>query len=231
VTGKLEIDRIVEELPTILPEEMQRPGSLQSAIRVILFDIGGVLVGTSGVATMLAWMENRVSAEQLWKLWLTSPDVRAFETGRLSPEEFADRVITDFHLPIRREQFLQEMTQWSVAPFRGVVEMIERIPDHYVRATLCNTNVIHWKYLMRNEKLMAAFSHHFASHLMGKIKPDAEAFQHVTHALQCDPQAVLFLDDNELNVVGARSIGMQAVRVRGITEAEQALVTSGVLED
>lgn len=180
---------------------------------------------------MLAWMENRVSTEQLWKLWLTSPDVRAFETGRLSAEEFADRVTADFRLPVTGKQFLQEMTHWSVAPFPGAVEMIERIPDCYVTATLCNTNLIDWKYLMRNEEFASAFSHHFASHLIGKIKPDAEAFQHVTNALQCDPQEVLFLDDNELNLVGARSIGMYAVRVRGITEAEQALVTSGVLED
>jgi hypothetical protein len=28
------------------------------AIRVVLFDVGGVLVETSGVATMLDWMEH-----------------------------------------------------------------------------------------------------------------------------------------------------------------------------
>jgi hypothetical protein len=39
---------------------------------------------------------------------------------------------------------------------------------------------------------------------------------------------VLFLDD-EMKVVGARSVGMQGVRVRGIAEAERALVAFGVL--
>ena len=200
-----------------------------SAIRVILFDIGGVLVEPSGVATMLTWMRNSVSAEELWKMWLTSSCVRAFETGRLSPEEFADQVIADFRLPIPRDRFLEEMARWSVTLFPGAIELVEQIPPEYVRATLCNTNMIHWKYVMRNEGLTKAFPHHFASHLIGKIKPDAEAFQHVTQALQCEPREVLFLDDNDLNVVGANSIGMQGVRVRGIAEAERALVASGVL--
>lgn len=178
---------------------------------------------------MLAWMRNTVSAEELWRMWLTSPCVRAFETGRLSSEEFADQVIADFRLPVQRDGFLEEMTRWSVTLFPGAIELIEQIPMRYVRATLCNTNVIHWKHLMRNTTLTRAFPHHFASHLIGKIKPDAEAFQHVTEALRCEPQEVLFLDDNEMNVGGARSVGMQGVRVRGIAEAKRALVEFGVL--
>jgi glucose-1-phosphatase len=199
------------------------------AIRIVLFDVGGVLVEPSGVATMLAWMRNRVSPEQLWRMWLTSSCVRAFESGRLSPEAFADQVIAEFSLPVPREMFLSEMTLWSVALFPGALELVEQIPPQYVRATLCNTNVIHWKYLMAIEGLARAFPHHFASHLMGKIKPDAEAFLHVIDALQCDPHEVIFLDDNDMNVVAARSVGMQAVRVRGIAEAKRALVASGVL--
>jgi len=199
--------------------------------RVVLFDIGGVLVEPSGVATMLGWMRNNVSAEQLWRMWLTSSCVRAFETGRMSPEEFADDVIAEFGLPVPRDAFLEEMTRWSVTLFPGAIELVEQIPPRYVRATLRNTNVIQWKYLMRNEGLTRAFPHHFASHLLGKIKPDAEAFQHVTDALRCEPNEVMFLDDNDINVVAAESIGMQAVRVRGIAEAKRALVVCGVLEN
>jgi len=99
-----------------------------SAIRIILFDIGGVLVEPSGVTTMLTWMHNSVSAEQLWRMWLTSSCVRAFETGRTSPEEFADQVIADFRLPVARGRFLEEMTRWSVTLFPGAIELVEQIP-------------------------------------------------------------------------------------------------------
>jgi len=168
------------------------PDINDTSINVVLFDVGGVLVEPSGVATMLTWMDNRVSAEELWEMWLTSPTVRSFETGKLSAEEFAIR---------------------------------------YRRATLCNTNPIHWSCLTQNKRLMSAFEHHFASHLIGKIKPDEEAFRHVTDALGCEPEEVLFLDDNQLNVLGARTIGMNATQVKGIPEAERALVDFGVITE
>jgi hypothetical protein len=86
--------------------QMELHASSPSTIRVVLFDIGGVLVEPSGVATMLAWMRNSVSPEQLWRMWLTSSCVRAFETGRLSPEAFADQVIAEFGLPVSRQGYL-----------------------------------------------------------------------------------------------------------------------------
>jgi|RhiMetdeSRZDD1v2_1073273.scaffolds.fasta_scaffold464039_2 FMN phosphatase YigB (HAD superfamily) len=200
-------------------------------IRVVLFDVGGVLVETSGVATMLAWMEHRVSTEKLWKMWLTSPVVRAFETGKMSADEFADQVIAGFGLPVRHEEFLREMATWSRTFFPGAVALVERIPSRYLRATLCNSNSIHWPYLMQNERFANAFVHHFASHVIGKIKPDEAAFRHVVDVLRCDPQEVLFLDDNEINVLGAKTVGMKAVRVKGIAEATRALIALDVIAD
>jgi hypothetical protein len=115
---------------------MELRASSPSTIRVVLFDIGGVLVEPSGVATMLAWMRNSVSPEQLWRMRLTSSCVRAFETGRLSPEAFADQVIAEFGLPVPRERFLDEMTRRSVILFPGAMELVERIPRIRARDAL-----------------------------------------------------------------------------------------------
>jgi hypothetical protein len=51
-------------------------------IRVVLFDVGGVLVELSGLAILLSWLWHR-AAEQVRTLWLTSPIVRSFETARM----------------------------------------------------------------------------------------------------------------------------------------------------
>jgi FMN phosphatase YigB (HAD superfamily) len=210
-------------------KEKSRMSTASPRLRVILFDVGGVLVEPSGVATMLSWMNHRVSAEELWKLWLTSPTVRAFETGKTSAEDFADCVIADFALPVTRSVFLAELPKWSTTPFPGALHLVARLPSRYIRATLCNTNPVHWACLMNNAALAGAFAHHFASHLTGKIKPDADAFLHVTRTLGCPPDEVLFLDDNEMNVAGAIATGMKAIRVKGPAEAERALVSFGVL--
>lgn len=198
-------------------------------IRVVLFDIGGVLVELSGVPAMLAWMENRVSRDELLTMWLTSPVVRAFETGRVTADVFADELIAEMALPVRRERLLEEFTRWPTGLFPGALELVGRVPPRYVRATLCNTNALHWPRLMTDLKLASAFDHHFASHLIAKIKPDEEAFHHVTEQLGCRPEEVLFMDDSRLNVEAAKRVGMKAVQAKGIVEAERVLLEYEVI--
>lgn len=198
-------------------------------IEVVLFDLGGVLVELHGVGTMLSWLDHRLSADELWKLWLSSPVVRQFETGRVAPDEFADQIIHEMSLPVGKEEFLITFTSWVSGLFPGAMELVRRVPARFTRATLCNTSVLHWPRLMKEYELEHAFHHHFASHLTGRIKPDHEAFQHVLDTLDCRPSAVFFLDDNSLNVEAAKKAGMHAARVRGPAEASRALVEAGIV--
>ena len=39
-------------------------------LRVVLFDVGGVLVELSGIQTMHTWLGNRLTDRQLWARWL-----------------------------------------------------------------------------------------------------------------------------------------------------------------
>lgn len=203
--------------------------SVNGQIRVVLFDLGGVLVELSGVPIMLRWMGEQATQEKLLNLWLSSPSVRAFETGRITPNEFADRLIEEMTLPVTRERLLDEFALWPRALFPGALELVQRVPRRYVRATLSNTNSLHWSRLMNEMGLATVFDHHFASHLTGKIKPDEDVFHHVVDALGCQAQEILFLDDSRLNVEAAGRIGMQAVQVQGPAAAEKALVEFGVM--
>jgi HAD superfamily hydrolase (TIGR01509 family) len=198
-------------------------------IAVVLFDVGGVLVELSGVATLLDWLDQRLTAAQLWSLWLHSPSVRAFETGRIDGRQFAAGVLAELRLDIEPGYFLQAFTHWPTGLYPGAVELIERIPSRYRRALLSNSNALHWPRVLDEMGLGALFEHRFASHLMGKIKPDAEAFEHVLEALDCSASQVLFLDDNVLNVEAARSIGMRAWQACGVQQARRSLQQAGII--
>jgi putative hydrolase of the HAD superfamily len=200
-------------------------------IRVVLFDLGGVLVEMAGVPAVLAWLNNRITAEELWVMWLNSPAVRSFERGQASPEVFAEQIIKEIGLPVEEQQFLIEFAGWAKDLFPGALEVVRRVPSSYVRATLSNTNALHWPRLMDELMLADAFDHHFASHLIGKIKPDEDAFQHVIDALDCQPSAILFLDDNRLNIETAQRLGIKAIQVKGVQEAERALIQAGVIKN
>ena len=203
--------------------------SQRNKIRIVLFDVGGVLVELSGLAMLLSWLGQRATAEQVRTFWLTSPIVRLFETGKMQPVAFAEQMITELSLSVGSEEFLTELYTRSQRILPGAVELVKRVPRNYVRATLCNSNALQWPSLMEQQDLIGAFDHHFASHLTGKIKPDEGAFQHVLAALGCKGPETLFLDDSQLNVAAARRVGMIAFHVQGPVEAEQALREAEVL--
>ena len=198
-------------------------------IRVLLFDVGGVLVELGGVEVILEWLGNRISADELWQRWLQSQAVRRFETGQIDAPQFAAGVIAEFGLAVDPQQFLDSFVGWPTGLYPGTLEMLARIPPRYQRALLSNSNALHWPRVLGEMGLGAVFDNHFVSHLTGRIKPDPEAFEHVLESLGCRPAQVVFFDDNALNIEAARQLGMHAVRVRGLGEATQALIEIGVL--
>lgn len=200
-------------------------------VRLVLFDVGGVLVELSGLPTLISWLRDRMTVEQVYTFWLTSLIVRSFETGKMDPIVFANQLIAELDLPVSREEFMNAFCTWSVRVLPGAVELVQRVPRNYVRATLCNTNVVHWPRLAKHPELMDAFDHHFASHLTGKIKPDEEAFHNVLNTLGYKGPETLFLDDSRLNVEAARGVGITAFQVKGPAEAERALREAGVITD
>lgn len=199
-------------------------------IEALVFDLGGVLVELSGVPLMLNWSSLPMDEASLWRRWLTSPSVRAFETGRITAENFADQIIVEMQLTADREQFLEAFTAWPVALFPGVPALLSNLRERFILACLSNTSELHWSRLMNEMGLQGHLDHHFASHLMGKIKPDAECFEHMLQDLNLRPDQVLFFDDNAINVEGAKQVGIHATEVKSIEEIERYLAECGFLE-
>jgi hypothetical protein len=86
--------------------------------RVVLFDVGGVLVELGGVDALLGWLGSNTTVEQLWPVWLRSPAVRAFETGRIEPLAFAQELILELQLRIPPETFLHPSPAGRPGPIR-----------------------------------------------------------------------------------------------------------------
>jgi len=201
---------------------------LNRSFDVILFDLGGVLIELSGVDRMLELTGNQMTAEELWHRWLTSPAVREFESGKSQVEAFAAGVRHEFDLSITTEQFVTEFESWLVGPFPGAVDLLKRLSAAATLACLANTNHLHWQRVKNEMGLLELFKFTFASHEMGTLKPDREAFQFAIDALACSPDRILFLDDNQINVDAALSVGMASYRVTGVMEADQRLKALGI---
>lgn len=203
-------------------------GMVRGSIEVILFDLGGVLIELSGVPTFLEWLGNSMSVDEMWRRWLASPAVRRFEVGKATAEEFGAAMVREFGLSVGAEEFVEAFTYWPRCPYPGVVPLLASLQGSYHLSCLSNTNVLHWQRIRDEMGMGQYFQSSFVSHLIGRLKPDREVFEYVITALGRAPEQILFLDDNQLNVDGALSIGMQARRTSGILEVVTALEELGI---
>ena len=199
-------------------------------IKVLLFDIGGVLVELGGMQTMFEWTENRYNAEELMGDWLASPIVRAYESGKSSAEKFSREIIKELYLPVSSETFIKEFKSWPTQLFPGVKNLLKKLRQHYLLISLSNTNDMHWPRISKTLGLEPLFDHHFPSHLTGILKPDREAFDQVCQTFNVTPQSILFFDDSNINIEAAKQYHLNAVRVNGVSEVEGFLNETGLLK-
>jgi putative hydrolase of the HAD superfamily len=194
----------------------------------VLFDLGGVLVELRGVTTMpeFAGIDDE---QELWRRWLGCRWVRRLESGDCDPEAFAQDVVDDWHLAVGPEEFLAMFASWPVGPLVGAEDLVRRTAAEVPVGCLSNTNVLHWDGNAEHWPLMEVFAHRFLSHRMGEVKPDAVAFARVAEELALPTDRILLLDDNQVNVDGARAAGFQAERVLGVGEAHRVLGLARVL--
>src|SRR5580704_9548250 len=95
---------------------------MPDGIDIVLFDLGGVLVDFGGVGAMreLAGID---SDDELWRRWLSSPSVRAFERGQCSAADFAAGVVDEWGIAVSPEKFLAEFSDWPRGPLAGAIDL------------------------------------------------------------------------------------------------------------
>jgi putative hydrolase of the HAD superfamily len=196
------------------------------AVQVVLFDLGGVLVEVPGAPAMRE-LAGLPSDEATWRRWLECRWVARFERGECHPQEFAAGVVADWELPMSAATFLESFSGWVNRPLAGAAELVAQTAQGARVAVLSNLNQLHWDY-MADWELLGLFEEVFLSFRLGLVKPEPEVFQRVAAELGTPPEAILFLDDNQLNVDAATACGFRARRVGGVAEAREVLADEGL---
>jgi putative hydrolase of the HAD superfamily len=195
----------------------------------VLFDLGGIVVELVGVERMLQWCPTLPDIETLWRRWLESPTARGYETGRLARDAFARGVIDEFALPVDERAFLDEFAWWPRRLYDGAAELLDELRPRYTLASLSNTNELHWQRFSDEWQLPARFHHNFPSCAVGRLKPDADYFEHVLETIGIEARQALFVDDNAVNVAAAQRVGLVARRAIGPQGVRAVLVELGLL--
>ncbi len=118
--------------------------------------------------------------------------------------------------------FESAMTRGFGPPVPGIAQVVDSLAERCRLALLSNTNAVHWSYARsRYPALLDKVRPHFVSFELGIMKPQPEIFQHVVSALGVEPKDCLLVDDDDVNVQGARRVGLDGIRFRS---SEQLIV-------
>ncbi len=199
-----------------------------NGVRLVCFDLGGVLIRihrTWSSACRAVGLDVRTSDIDTRFAALSDPVIEAYQTGRLTPDEFArtlSRAIDGLYTP---EEVDRVHRAWTRDEYPGAPNLVRDLNAAGVHtACLSNTNVAHWEMIISGPA-MQALRTPLASHEMGLHKPDAAIYAAAEdHFNGHRADAVLFFDDLPENVAAARAHGWRAELVDHDVECTAAQI-------
>ena len=197
-------------------------------IDAVLFDVGGVILRLADITT-LGSFNGHTEAQPIKDLWSRCAIVRAHETGALDADAFAARMVEAYAMGCAAEDFLARFNAWPREVFPGVEQLLADLDPRLQVACLSNTCDIHWRTMIAADDMTRLFKRQFLSFRWGLMKPDAEIYQRAIDELGCAPERILFFDDNQANVDGARAVGIDAHLVDGPDAGRKILDAYGLL--
>lgn len=192
---------------------MKRTEFATSKITTLFLDIGGVLL-TNG------WdRESREKAAQTFRIDYQEMDERhnlifgAYEEGRLTLDEYLDRVIFFRNRPFTRESFRQFMFAQS-RQYPMMFELIRTLKERYTLKIVAVNNEGQElnEYRIRKFDLNLIFDFFVSSCFVHHRKPDKEIYQYALDAVQAPPREILYIDDRLLFVEMAQELGIRGIR-------------------
>ncbi|MHB1920596.1 MAG: HAD family hydrolase [Chitinophagaceae bacterium] len=188
-------------------------------IKNIIFDLGGVLLNIDYQLTENAFAALGFSNfSSLYTQFQASPLFEDLETGRIQEEAFVETLKKRAPVPLSGDQIREAWNAMLLDFPIDRLQLLRQLQNPYNLYLLSNTNSIHLKAL---EKILLTqtgfpnldpfFKKVYYSHLFGRRKPEPEIYQMVLEDGHLDPGETLFIDDNELNVEGARKVGINGI--------------------
>lgn len=188
-------------------------------IRLILFDIGNVLVELGDAGLIRRFSRRDFSDSYFWETWPTIQEVIDFESGKTDPVTFSKSVIDFYDLEITVDEFITVFRSGAKRKYKGVDEFLSLLAKTHALACLTNTNPIHWPKIKDEFELGKFFRKTYISYEIGLMKPDTAIFRHVLDDTGFEAREILFIDDGINHIQCAEGLGFQCCHVNNFEDA------------
>ena len=186
-----------------------------------LFDIGNVLLDFSFTPLQQEIANSsQATLAQVQAEW-QAPAHFEVETGKINATDYFALFSQRLGLTWTYEQWIDQWSQiFTPNPdLHGLY--LDLLQQGHTVAMLSNLAPHHVTAIERGSPgFFDTATHLFFSFELGLHKPDPAIYRAVAQRLNCTPQQCVFLDDMQVNVEGALSIGMRAIQVTPENHAE-----------
>jgi putative hydrolase of the HAD superfamily len=194
-------------------------------ISALLFDLGGVIIDIDFTRALQSWsIHSRLSIDEIERRFKMDEAFRRHERGEIECREYFTHLRQILELEASDAEIRQGWNAIFVDQITATIDYIVAIRTELPCYAFTNSNPTHQDFWMAAfPTAMNAFEQIFVSSEMGLRKPERKAFEAIAAATGNRLDEILFFDDSEENVIGARVAGMPAVLVNSHADIEQAL--------
>lgn len=194
-------------------------------VTTVFFDVGGVLLtnGWDRHARQRAVEHFHLDADEFADRHEQVID--AFETGRLSQDQYLDRTVFHRHRAFTPDEFRRFMYEQSRPLDDCAMDIVDALRNRgaVLLATLNNESAELNAWRIREFGLHERFAFFISSCYVGFRKPEAAIYRLALDLTQQPAESCVFIDDRPLNTQCARLQGMHCIDYRGSADLRTRL--------
>jgi putative hydrolase of the HAD superfamily len=199
-------------------------------IKNVISDLGRVILFFDNHIFFRKMAEHcPYSAEEIANMVYCYPDlIRIFDSGKLSPREFFERVTGILSADIDEESFSSVYSD-VFSLNQPVLEIIKRLRPDYRLILLSNTDAIRFGFIRHRFPEIFVFDEYVLSYEVGWVKPERRIYLEALKLAQAGADECLFMDDIPEYVEAARELGIRTILYHTGIDLEAELTRQGVL--
>lgn len=201
------------------------PIAADGPVKALLFDFGNVLVPIDFGLMAASWARSAGrEASDIRDRWAFDDAYKAYERDQIGLGEYFSHLRRTLEVDLDDAALLAGWNAIFLEPDPRTVPLLQELSRRWPLYLFSNTNRAHqafWSF--RYARMLEPLTEVFTSCELGARKPEAEGFRRVAERIGVAPGEILFFDDLEENVEGARRAGLQAFVATGPDDIRRAL--------
>jgi HAD superfamily hydrolase (TIGR01509 family) len=192
-------------------------------IKGITFDLDGVYFKRKK-SFLDILVDLGVSLEKAKEIFSESKEMNKFyKTGKMNDNEFWTWAIKEWNLNISVEEIIKLLID-SYQVNEEVVEVVRKLRERGYKTLICSNNFpARIEGLDKRFNFLNDFDVSVFSYQVGWTKPNKEIFQELVNQSGLKPEEIVFSDDDETKMIGAKEIGINTFLFTNFEEFLESL--------